>query len=148
MLSWPACAGAWPRQPRYVSDMGLKLFVDDIRRAPEGWHCARTVTEAIRILATQTVDEVSLDHDIAHAVPGSLVTAYATCPEDYSSVAHYLAAMTVDERPKSVRLHTANPHGVHAMDRILRDAGFTEVRIAMHGTLPEDGSYEENGQVD
>lgn len=39
--------------------MGIKLFVDDLRACPKGWVPARTVTEAIRILATQSVEEVS-----------------------------------------------------------------------------------------
>lgn len=42
----------------------IKLFVDDIRKCPKGWTGARTVTEAIRILSTEDVTEVSLDHDI------------------------------------------------------------------------------------
>jgi hypothetical protein len=44
--------------------MSIKLYVDDLRPAPVGWTLARTITQAIRILATQDVSEVSLDHDI------------------------------------------------------------------------------------
>jgi hypothetical protein len=43
----------------------MRLFVDDMREVPDNtWHVARHVTDAIRILATQNVEEVSLDHDI------------------------------------------------------------------------------------
>ena len=50
--------------------MSLKLFVDDIRPAHEGYQQARTVTDAIKFLAMfgSEVDEISLDHDISYAV--------------------------------------------------------------------------------
>jgi len=44
--------------------MPIKLYCDDLRPVPEGWELARTITKAIRLLATQDVSEVSLDHDI------------------------------------------------------------------------------------
>jgi hypothetical protein len=116
----------------------LKLFVDDIRRAPDEWCLARTITEAIRILATNRVDEVSLDHDIAHLVNG-LEASYSTCPENYSAVAWYIAAMCVDDRPKRIRIHSANPNGAKEMAAILIDAGIKCVEISMFGTRPEDG---------
>jgi hypothetical protein len=43
-----------------------KLFVDDLRSAPPGWLCARTVDEAITILREGTVAELSLDYDLGH----------------------------------------------------------------------------------
>jgi len=47
----------------------MKLFIDDIRNAPDdSWIVVRTVTGAIRALATMEVDVISLDHDIAHHV--------------------------------------------------------------------------------
>lgn len=43
----------------------MKLFVDDMRNAPDdSWVVARKVEQAIRLLAVQNFDEVSLDHDI------------------------------------------------------------------------------------
>lgn len=75
----------------------MKLFVDDIRACPEGWVLARTVTESIRILATQSVEEVSLDHDIRchhdFMAPGLAHEVYElTSPETFETVARFLHA--------------------------------------------------------
>ncbi len=96
----------------------MKLFVDDIRRCPEGWTPARTVTEAIRILATQDVEEVSLDHDIC-CEPASGVSHSSW--ETFEAVAWFLAAIShpmSDDRIK-VRIHTANVAAGQRMADIL-----------------------------
>lgn len=101
----------------------MKLYVDDLRLAPEGWHCVRTITEAIRILASQEVEEVSLDHDICHtdtSIEGSsLVLNPRTCPENYTAVAYYIAIMDPRYRPKVVYIHTGNPVGAKDLASIL-----------------------------
>lgn len=97
----------------------MKLWVDDLRAAPEGWWRATTVTEAIRALATQPCEEVSLDHDIAcYAYIGSLgVSVEHSIEETFEGVAWYIAAMKT--RPSIIHLHTANPWGAKAMAGIL-----------------------------
>lgn len=96
---------------------GIRLFVDDIREAPEGWHLARTVTAAIRVLATAPVRvvEVSLDHDITHDG--------GTCPESFEVVARYIALMPAEARPEKVFIHTANVAMAGKMKKIIQDAG-------------------------
>lgn len=42
----------------------MKLWLDDVRRAPEGWEWAKTVADAKRFLEIDIVDECSLDHDL------------------------------------------------------------------------------------
>lgn len=42
----------------------MKLWLDDLRPAPEGWTRAKTVGEAIRLLESGDVTEASLDHDV------------------------------------------------------------------------------------
>lgn len=80
----------------------MKLFVDDIRRCPAGWVPARTITEAIRILAAMPVEVVSLDHDIACR----LATGQEhSSDETFEAVARYIALM--NPRPV-VEIHTAN----------------------------------------
>jgi hypothetical protein len=48
-----------------------------------------------------------------------LIYAPVCCPENYTAVARYIAAMTVDERPEQVDIHTANPAGAKEMGMIL-----------------------------
>lgn len=79
----------------------MKLFVDDIRACPQGWTPAKTVTEAIRILATREVEEVSLDHDIQceHKIPEGWTFEIgntklnAASPETFEPVARYISAV-------------------------------------------------------
>lgn len=42
----------------------MKLWLDDIREAPEGWKWVNTVEEAINLISTGEVVEASLDHDL------------------------------------------------------------------------------------
>ena len=43
----------------------MKLWIDDIRPAPEGWYWANTVAEGLGILTgPEFVSEVSFDHDM------------------------------------------------------------------------------------
>lgn len=91
----------------------MKLFVDDLRPAPEGWHWAKTNTEAIRLLATKCVREVSLDHDIRRCSFRKHWTG-----ETFEAVAHYIAAMNEWERPR-VRIHTGNTEAGKRMADII-----------------------------
>ncbi|KKK95977.1 hypothetical protein LCGC14_2667390 [marine sediment metagenome] len=81
----------------------MKLFVDDIRREPKGWHRAQTVTEALRILDKEIVDEISLDHDVSCFTPATGCTH--SSGETFMAVAYYLRIMK--DRPR-IRIHTGN----------------------------------------
>lgn len=92
----------------------MKLFVDDQRKCPEGWVPARTVTEAIRLLCTQDVEEVSLDHDIGCR----LVTGQEhSSNETFEPVAWFLA-LDGSESIK-IRIHTSNVTAGAKMAQIL-----------------------------
>lgn len=42
----------------------MKVFLDDMRPAPAGWVLVRWPEEAIALLKTGEVEELSLDHDL------------------------------------------------------------------------------------
>lgn len=86
----------------------MKLFVDDMRKAPEGWHVARSNERAIALLAKGFVDEVSLDHDII-----------GSPEESFTPVAYYISVMPESLRPKIVYIHTGNETGYRKMEAIL-----------------------------
>lgn len=67
----------------------MKLYVDDIRPAPEGWQQARTVTDAIKFLSNfgNQVTEISLDHDISYAVEVAGTQRPFPSPENFQAVA-------------------------------------------------------------
>ncbi len=130
----------------------MKLWVDDIRPAPEGWTRARSVTEAIRILATMSVEEVSLDHDISMKVMVGDEEAGFSEPrpfrsnETFEPVAWFireLARERPDGRyPSHVTLHTANSVGAEKMRGILSD---TMIEVSVRLSKPCNRfEFEEN----
>ena len=106
----------------------MKLYVDDIRPAPEGWQQARTATDAIRFIHQfcDQIDEISLDHDISYAVEVAGTIRPFPSPENFSAVARFIYVIYsmagVDSLPKII-IHTANPVGAKELDAIL--SGFT-----------------------
>ena len=42
----------------------MRIWLDDLRPAPEGWTWAKTVPEAQRLLQQEKADALSLDHDL------------------------------------------------------------------------------------
>lgn len=49
--------------------MSMKLFVDDIRKAPgDDWILAKTIKAAFTAIDHFEFDVVSIDHDISHQV--------------------------------------------------------------------------------
>ena len=118
----------------------MKLWVDDIRPAPEGWTRARSVTEAIRILATMAVEEVSLDHDISMKVMVGDEEAGFSEPrpfrsnETFEPVAWFIRELARERPsgwyPEMVTLHTANSNGADKMKAILADT-VIDVRIRL-----------------
>jgi hypothetical protein len=105
----------------------MKLYVDDLRKCPEGWTLARNNTEAIRLLATGYVEEISIDHDICvpnvEFIDNSVRKRLAIGEETFQPVAYYLAAMKPELRPVVINFHTANPAGATKMMDILTEAG-------------------------
>lgn len=90
----------------------MNLFVDDIREPFKGWIWAKTITEAIRILATTPIEIVSLDHDIMQSISGDREL------ETFEPVARYIALM----RPSPVVwFHTGNIEAGRRMYEIVGD---------------------------
>lgn len=114
----------------------MKLFVDDIRNAPdESWTVARTVNSAIKAIAMFHFDEISLDHDISHQVHVDELSRPYPCSETFQAVAHYIALKyNVERLPGSppvplVTLHTSNPVGAQEMKQILSPHVNVEIKM-------------------
>jgi hypothetical protein len=73
-----------------------KLWVDDLRPAPDGWLWAKTSAEAIDVLGGGTIDAVSFDHDLGGEDTTRPVVLWL-CEHD--------------TWPLKVHVHTANPVG-------------------------------------
>lgn len=114
----------------------MKLYVDDLRRCPDGWKLARTITEAISHLYAGRVTEISLDHDIAF-LRGNDVKMHK---EAFMAVAYFMAIMPTGLRPEKVRIHTANVDAGWKMYDTLTKAGYKEIEVVPLGddVLAED----------
>ncbi len=95
----------------------MKIFLDDLKEAPEGWICVRTYEEAIEGLKTGKVEQISLDNDLG------------TEREGYD-VAKWIEQQVFETnfRPPKIWVHSANPV---ASDNIRR-AGEAIERMARY----------------
>jgi len=98
----------------------MKLWLDDTRPAPDGWHWARTADEAIEALRTGHVVEASLDHDLGHCDACEGCTGYLRSPCECrchlsgTFLVNWMATENVWPATKP-RVHSANPVGAERM---------------------------------
>lgn len=76
----------------------MKVYLDDERQTPPNWHRVYWPKEAIALLQSNQVTEISLDHDLGDDVR----TGY--------DVVLWMeeAAITTDWKPPIIHIHTAN----------------------------------------
>ncbi len=77
----------------------MKVFLDDERPVPPGWHGVRWPEEAIRLLETGEVTEISLDHDLGDDDRGTGYTVILWLEE---------AVAVGGFSPPTITVHTAN----------------------------------------
>jgi hypothetical protein len=89
----------------------IRLWLDDVRLAPEGWTHVRSVNEAIAILRERAgeVAEMSLDHDLGD---------FAEDGGDGVRLVLWMAEH--DVWPPVVRVHSMNPVGRANMEALIR----------------------------
>lgn len=91
-----------------MSSAPMKIYLDDIRDAPEGWIRAYWPSEVIALLGQGGVTEISLDHDLGDDQRG---TGYdVICWIEEAVVARGFV-------PPKIVIHSANPVG---RERMLR----------------------------
>lgn len=108
----------------------MKLWLDDVRSAPEGWLWAGTARNAIALICEYgpTIDEVSLDHDLG-ALPEHGLYARGFAEESGQMVAGYIAASHILPTSVPIRVHSWNPDGATRMAAVLQRAGYdVEIR--------------------
>jgi hypothetical protein len=85
----------------------MKVWLDDERAAPDGWIPVRSPEEAIMLLRTGEVTELSLDHDLGLATSDRERTGY--------DVLLWLEEAVVTESWRgplpAIHVHSANPVG-------------------------------------
>lgn len=82
----------------------IRLWLDDVRPAPEGWTWVKTVSEAQYYLSQGNVDEVSFDHDLGDV---GILTGY--------DLVKWMGNNDIWSRQKP-RVHSMNPVGRRSME--------------------------------
>lgn len=110
VISLPRLRDALERELRRAVDQRngekVKVFLDDQRHAPPGWLKVLWPDEVIALLATGSVDELSLDHDLGDDGRGPGYDVIVWIEE--------AVALTGFEPPK-ITVHSANPSAVQRM---------------------------------
>jgi hypothetical protein len=103
----------------------MKVFLDDVREAPDGWTRTYTPAETIKLLKTNKVTELSLDHDLGD--DEGIGTGYDVLLWIEEQVA------TSFFQPPKIKVHSSNPSAVEKMENaILSIARFYAVhRVVM-----------------
>lgn len=99
----------------------MKLWVDDVRPAPDGyWHANSVVTAKLAIQMVEEISEpveiIDIDHDAGD---------YAFNGGDYINLLNWLEETG---RNYPIRIHSMNPVGVANMRRIIERNGWMEVK--------------------
>lgn len=113
----------------------MKLWIDDVRQAPQDYIWAKSVNEAIATIITSEgregnntpvtelfpemgwkIELIDIDHDAGD---------YASGGGDYIKLLDWLEETG---RKYPIRIHSMNPVGVENMRRIIQRNGWTEVQ--------------------
>jgi hypothetical protein len=104
----------------------MKLWIDDVRPAPEGYLWVKSVNEAIieikhiegsvYIGENDTIELINIDHDAGD---------YANDGGDYIKLLDWLEETG---RSYPIRIHSMNPVGAQNMRAIIERNGWTEVK--------------------
>ncbi len=89
----------------------MKVFLDDVREAPKGWKRVFWPQDAIALLMTGSVDEISLDHDLGNDKRG---TGY--------DVITWMEQAVIERGliPPKINIHSANPVARRHMEAGIR----------------------------
>ena len=91
-----------------------KVWLDDLRPMPDGYDFhAKTAWEAIDMLDTDKVTDISLDHDLGRL---------KKCGTGYDVACHIENRAYYGKPLPNWKLHTANPVGEENMRRCLESA--------------------------
>jgi len=89
----------------------MKVYLDDERQAPEGWHQVRWPEEAIELLEAGQVTHMSLDHDLGDDEHGTGYDVILWLEE---------ALATRGFRPPHVVVHSADSSAREKMEAGIR----------------------------
>jgi hypothetical protein len=97
----------------------VKVFLDDLREAPSGWHRAYWPDEVVSLLKSGNVTHLSLDHDLGDDVRGTGYDVILWIEK---------AVVTADFKPPALIVHSRNSS---ARPRMLAGIRAIESRVRL-----------------
>ena len=99
----------------------MRLWIDDVRPAPDGYHWCMSVNEAKDFITgcfqwNKKIEILDIDHDAGD---------YASDGGDYIEILNWLEEYMVCYFP--IHIHSMNPVGAENMRRIIQRNGWREV---------------------
>ena len=100
----------------------MRLWVDDVREAPDGYVWLKSVNDTKTLISlsvlfkSEDIELIDIDHDAGD---------YASDGGDYIRLLDWLEETG---RSYPIRIHSQNPVGVENMRRIIERNGWKEVR--------------------
>lgn len=107
----------------------LKVYLDDERETPEGWVRVYWPDEAIELLKTGNVAEISLDHDLGDDNRGTGYDVVLWIEE---------AVVTDNFKPPEISVHSANSSARQKMESGIESIKRYAVENDMHYEHTED----------
>ncbi len=104
----------------YINASAVRIWVDDVRPAPEGYIWCRSVAQTCEKISAlrkggRAIELLDLDHDAGD---------FACDGGDYIKILDWLEEMNIHDI--SIRIHSMNPVGVENMRRIIVRNGWAE----------------------
>ncbi|WP_223789121.1 cyclic-phosphate processing receiver domain-containing protein [Marinicella meishanensis] len=109
----------------------MKVYLDDERPTPPGWQRVYWPDEAIELLQTGQVTELSLDHDLGDDERGTGYDVVLWLEE---------AVFTQGFKPPQIKVHSANSSAREKMERGIRQ--IEKIINSQHETCPTCGDYQ------
>jgi hypothetical protein len=99
----------------------MKLWIDDVRPAPEGYYWCKSVNETKEVIKrymqwNMQIELLDMDHDAGD---------FASDGGDYIEILNWLEEYMICYFP--IRIHSMNPVGVENIRRIIQRNGWNEV---------------------
>lgn len=99
----------------------MKIWVDDVRPAPEGYYWCKSVNETKDVIKrymqwNMRIELLDMDHDAGD---------FASDGGDYIEILNWLEEYMICYFP--IRIHSMNPVGVENIRRIIQRNGWNEV---------------------
>lgn len=109
----------------------MKLWIDDVRPAPEGWTWVKSFDEAVETFQANAVSDASFDHDLGFVLPEAncnfdVDLIVADKPYDGNLPTGYDLIKWVvenDKWPETCAVHSMNPTGFRNICSVIERYG-------------------------